>query len=256
MQTHVESCPACMAEISGFRSMSTLAAQTVVGEAPAEIWHQIAARLDREPAVAAPRRPAILRWLAADRYRALGFEVAAAAALILAAIWLGGIGGRHDHTDVASAAFGQYLAEFRRDPSAAQQWLLAKYGGHSVDPQAAMNTVGYRPVVAKGLPPGYAMESVNVMTMPCCKCVQCVCRREDGTTLVIFEHGGGNADPDGSENAQACEDCADGRCMMLRSADAIASSWRHAGRHITVVGARDAEEVGRLSAWFAESRGT
>lgn len=256
MQTHVESCPVCRAELVEFRGMSTLARQTALGEAPAEIWHHIAASLDGENAVAAPHRPVMLGWFAANRYRAAGLGIAAAAALVLAAIWLGGTGGRHDNTDVASAAFDQYLTEFRRDPSAAQQWLLTKYAGQSVDPQTAVNTVGYRPVVAKGLPPGYAMDSVHVMTMPCCKCVQCVCRREDGSTLVIFEHGGGNADPLGDENMQACEDCADGRCMMLRSADAMASSWHHAGRHITVVGARDAEEVGRLSAWFAESRGT
>ncbi len=255
--SHVEACPSCAKELGEFRDLSVLSRRTSPGEASTKNWQRIVAGLDGASAieVAASRRPAVLRWFAADKHRIAGLGLTAAA-LLLAVVWLGGRGDRSGDGAAADAAFGQYLDEFRRDPRAAQQRLFATYNGQSLDPGRAERAVGFRPAFATGLPPGYTIESVNVMTMPCCKCVQCVCKRADGSTLAIFEHGGGRTDPYAAENPQVCVECAEGRCMMLRSGDAIAASWHRDGRHITVVGANNPQEVGRLTAWFSDPRRT
>ena len=77
---------------------------------------------------------------------------------------------------------------FASSPETAQNLLLAKYDGRSVSISEATRQLGYQPAVAAGLPHRYAREAMYVLEMPCCKCVQTICRRDDGKVLAIFEH--------------------------------------------------------------------
>lgn len=252
VQAHVESCTSCTEELAEFRSLSTLARQSPPDEPPAEIWQRIAASLDSRCASVAPRRPAIFQWLAMNRFRGIAVGFAAAAALVLVAVWLIGIGGRHDDMAAASAVFDRYLSEFHSDPHAAQQRLLAEYDGHTLDPARAVQLVGYRPAVAGGLPQGYAVESTYVMKMPCCTCVQSLCKRSDGTMLAIFEHDSDQTKQWFGDRPEASAICNGTQCRIVELNEGIAAKWQRGTRHITVVGARDTTEIGQLAAWLAD----
>ena len=133
--------------------------------------------------------------------------------------------------------FGQYLEKFARDPQAAQQFLLASYEGCAVDADLAVDTVGYRPVVADGMPEGYSLESTCVVKMPCCTCVQCLFQRNDGTTVAVFEHDNAEAVWFG-DRPETEAICNGKRCSMVALDDKLAATWRRGKRHITVVGAQ------------------
>ena len=75
---------------------------------------------------------------------------------------------RHDRH--LAATFNDFLNQFDDNPQVAQQVLLASYEGDAVDLPTAAKTLGYQPAVARGLPPGYTIDSVYVLNMPCCKC--------------------------------------------------------------------------------------
>jgi hypothetical protein len=158
---------------------------------------------------------------------------------------------RFQHGDSQfTAEFGHYLQEFQRDPAAAQQFLLAQYDNQSVDPQRALQLVGYRPAVADGLPDGYSMESMHVMKMPCCTCVQCLYKRSDGSTIAIFEHDDDAMDEWFGDRPERSAICGGKRCGLVDLDSRIAVSWKQGKRHIMVIGLQDVEEVNQLVAWF------
>ncbi len=151
----------------------------------------------------------------------------------------------HQH----AAVFGHYLALFQQDPEKAQSMLLAKYEGETLDANNAVRHVGYRPAVAEGLPEGYAIEGTFVMEMPCCRCVQSVCRRTDGSVLVIFEHDDEQPKWFGKRPGTMA-DCGGKQCSLVGLDSQLAASWKRGERHITIIGARDLAEVGKMVTWL------
>ena len=149
--------------------------QTCALPISAQIWTELEKQLDEEQR-GRTVQPASheLPWsLPISRLVA----VAATLLLVVGIGWLGySTWFAHKDHDGFTAEFSHYLDEFRRDPTAAQQFLLAKYEGQSVDAEHAVQQVGYRPVVADGVPQNYTVESTYVMKMPCCTCVQCLCK--------------------------------------------------------------------------------
>ncbi len=261
---HLAGCDDCARELEGFRNLSTLAEGLAHPEPPTHIWQQLEEQLDgddarstaspagrvRDDAVnTRPAGPAVRRW-GWTRKPVVRFGLAMAAAVLIAVGWLSSANWfKHDADHQIAAVFGAYLEEFRRDPHAAQQILLTKYEGQAVDAEQAIHTLGYRPVVANGMPEGYSVESTYVIKMPCCICVQCLCKRSDGTTIAIFEHD--DEEPDWFGDRPETEAICNGkRCSIVDLGDRIAATWRHDKRHITVVGMRDTAEVDRLVAWF------
>jgi hypothetical protein len=107
--------------------------------------------------------------------------------------------------------------------------------------------VGYRPAVAAGLPEGYSLDATYALKMPCCTCVQTVCRREDGRVFAIFEHSEDQAVWCGDQPTDRAE-CNDRPCMLTQVQNSLLATWKSGGRQFTVVGARDLEEVGDLMA--------
>ena len=146
--------------------------------------------LDNTPAADIPPAADVAQSHAA-RWRTKPALLALAASLLVAAGlgWLtySGWSDHHGHHQLA-AGFTQYLDRFHEAPDAAQDMLVKMYGGRAVDSDQAVQLVGYHPVTAKGLPQGYQSEGTYVLKMPCCTCVQTVCRRPDGSTVAIFEH--------------------------------------------------------------------
>lgn len=250
---HVAACEDCAHILEGFRRLSTMAEVLTQPEPPARIWHAIEEQLHLEPA-AGSERPTFLARLGWPRKPVVRFGVAAAAAVLIASVWVGyktwlGRGDGHPFAPV----FAQYLQKFCHDPHEAQRILLANYEGWPVDAQHAMNSVGYHPAVAEGMPQGYTIETTYVMKMPCCTCVQCLCQRGDETIIAIFEHDDKETDWFGDRPATEAI-CNGIRCNLIQLDDRFAATWRCGKRYITVVGARDTAEVERLVAWFEDHR--
>jgi hypothetical protein len=151
----------------------------------------------------------------------------------------------HKHARV----FGHYLEEFQQDPAGAQKMLLAKYQGEVLDAENAVQQVGYRPAVADGLPEGYSIDSSFVMEMPCCRCVQTLCRRSDGSVLVVFEHDDDQSDWFGGRPG-IMANCGGKQCSLVGLDSQLAASWKRGKRYLTIIGARDVAEVDKMVSWL------
>ncbi len=249
---HLAGCHDCAGELQEFGLLSAMTEGLAQPEPPAHLWEQIAQQMDVEARDVSPRttRPGWRGW---TRRPAVRVGLAAAAAILIVVGWFGyDAWVDRGHQDF-EAVFGQYLEQLRHDPTGAQQILLARYEGQAVDAGQAVTAAGYRPVVADGMPAGYSVEATYVMKMPCCTCVQCFCKRSDGSIIAVFEHD--DEDPGwfgGRPVRQAV--CGGKPCRIVDLDQRLAATWRRGDRHVTVVGVRDTTEVDRLVAWFDERR--
>jgi anti-sigma factor RsiW len=249
---HVQGCPQCGEELTLFGKLSAMAKGLSDPVPPDGIWAAIEAGLDaQKPGApvaqpAAPGRSARNRTVL-DRLLATAAVVliAVGTALIVENAWHGS-----GHPGQMASDFGEYLKQFPNNPDRAQKVLLAKYDGQAVDFTQAARQVGYRPAVAAaGLPKRYTIDGVYVLKMPCCTCVQTICRRDDGKTFAIFEHA--EAAPAWFGNQPRidtkCNGCA---CSLIQAGHGLVVSWEANKRHLTVVGAQDLEEVADLITHF------
>lgn len=76
--------------------------------------------------------------------------------------------------------------------------------------------------------------------------------REDGSTIVIFEHGTEQPVRFGKCPCVAAE-CGGKRCNIVRGDMPLAATWNRDGRQVTVIGARDMEEVSTLIEWLEQA---
>lgn len=254
VQQHVEGCADCRKELDGFSRLSQLASSATVSPPSAELWKRIESGLDSDDApTTTPRQSTSPRSVTAWSTR----RWAILAAMVLVAVSVSVVGYRSlfpssEHHQFM-AVFGEYLDRFKSDPHDAQSFLLSQYQHQSVQPQVAVDRVGYRPVVADGLPDGYSLVSTHVMKMPCCTCVQCLCQRGDGTTLAIFEHDDEEPEWFGARPTVNVT-CQSKQCALVELPTSIAASWKSGKRHITVIGAKDVAEVDKLVAWLSQDR--
>lgn len=242
VEGHVETCSRCRAELTLFDRMAGMSKGLADPEPPQEIWAGIEMALDADPADATVS-PATFRRSTAKRR--LIWLCAAAAAIVVAfsVVWMkSDAPGHHHHL---AADFDQYLDRFADSPETAQNLLLAKYEGEPVDLAQAETLVGYRPAVADGLPHGYSLEGTYVLKMPCCTCVQTICRRADGRVFAIFEHSKDQAVWCGNRPTDRVE-CNGQPCMLTKAHNSLLATWKSGPRQLTVVGARDLQEVSDL----------
>ncbi len=247
---HLEQCADCAQELRGFERLSHISSTLNSPTLTENIWKRIETELDQALDVdPTPRLP--LPASTRQPFSSPRLALLAAMVLVVAGLgWFAGKGrittGHHDHF---TAEFGHYLSEFHRDPDAAQQFLLAQYEHHPVAPEDAIERIGYRPVVADGVPTGYTIVSTIVMKMPCCTCVQCICKRSDGSTLVVYEHN--DDDPRWfGDRPSITVNCDGQKCFLVELADSLAASWKRGDRYITLIGVRDVAEVAILVAWL------
>ncbi len=248
LDDHVSQCTVCAAELASFGQLSRLAGDLPSPPAPDTLWCQLEQQLNED---ALPQGASRRSYLSSRSGKAL-----ALAATLLVAVGLGwwSLGGwdPHGEHDAFAAEFGHYLDEFHRDPASAQQMLVAKYNGVAIDPAGALHLVGYQPATSKAVHDQYRVTSTHVLTMPCCTCVQTVCQRPDGSTVVIFEHDDENPQWF-ADRRETTANCSGKRCRLFDVQNSLAASWSSGGRHITVIGARDASEVGQLVSWLQDS---
>jgi len=148
--------------------------------------------------------------------------------------------------------FAHYLEEFSEHPDVAQQTLLAKYDGRPMTLTEATNVLGYEPVAAKRLPPGYFVDKTYLLKMPCCTCAQIVCKNKAGQSIAIFEHAIDQPIWFGDRPAEKCL-CHEVPTSVRRVGNQLAATWKEGERHITIIGATDLDEVTEFVAYFKGS---
>ncbi len=246
---HIGGCSRCGEELAVFECLSGMSKRLVAPEPPEGVWAGIEAALDADLADAPGGRSAIQRGRPGKEWRP-GFLVVAALVLIAAGVvWIATSWHSPGHHGELAADFEHYLEHFTSDPEGAQNILLAKYAGKSIDLAEAETLVGYRPAVAAGLPEGYAMDATYVLKMPCCTCVQTICRREDGRVFAIFEHSENQAVWCGDRSSDRVE-CNGRPCTLTQVQNTLLATWKSRQRQLTIVGVQSVEEIGNLMAHF------
>lgn len=258
VEAHLTECPLCQSELARFQRVSERIRDTAETAVP-QSWASIEGALGvRRP------DPAVWWWR-----RNVGIAAAVAATLLLAVgIWAnmrnsnlpqvaqhGGSSGHGDmmpgmemdpeHMREFQEVMDDYLVRLSVDPGQAEDFLLTKYEGQRVAPEQAETLVGYKPLIARGLPDGYKLTSSSVVKMPCCTCFKATCRRSDGSTLVLFEHDDEQAVWFGDRKSTMAT-CGDKDCCLVELDSNIAATWKEGSRSITAVGARDENEVAML----------
>lgn len=259
MTRHLAGCESCSAELAEFKDVTRAVSRMRDPKVPSSVWDGLSAELaDAELNDSSKLQPSsgqqvIRRWWTSSRALAL-------AASVLLMLGLGYWMNRphsdnhtmtddHDHSAEFVATMDHYLRQLPDDPNAAEQFLLNKYDGQSVNADTAVQLVGYRPAVSEGLPEGYSLASTSVLKMPCCTCVKAVCKRQDGSTLVLFEHDDEKTEWFGQRESNMAM-CGDKECCLVELDSSIAATWKRGSRSLTAVGVRDVDEVNTLVSWL------
>ena len=239
---HLNECGSCAAVLEGYAELSALVDTLDAPHIPPANWERferaLAAKTDVEIAHrGAPRRAATL-W-----------QAGVIAATLFVAVGIGWMafrssGDSHEHPHLAPY-FSEYVEQFQSAPEKALQQLVTKYDGRAVDAKSAVRHLGYRPVAADRLPDGYTVEAMYVLRMPCCTCVQTLCRDSRGNMVAIFEHDDAQPAWFHGRPSIRCR-CGGKECFMSQLDSRLAASWKVGTRYVTVVGAQDVDEVRAL----------
>ncbi|MDC0936959.1 zf-HC2 domain-containing protein [Pirellulales bacterium] len=244
---HLETCPACAASVEFAETLSQEARQLADPVPPADLWASIESALQDEPT---PTLHPVYKWTKRLALPTRSWSLAASILILAAAgMWAShGLWGEHRHESMA-ADFDVYLAKFAVDPVQANETLFATYDGQPITVEAAEKHLGYVPLASHRAPAGFSVEQTFALDMPCCRCSLSVCRRSDGSVMTVLEH----LDPQpiwfGKRSRIEC--LCDGKPTSVVQFDGqLAASWRQDKRHITIIGARDLEEVTQMVANF------
>ncbi|NOY40559.1 MAG: hypothetical protein GXP26_01805 [Planctomycetes bacterium] len=241
---HVADCSPCAEELASFEQLSGLSQQMTDPQAPAHLWDELQSKLNQPV-----EREAVPGW---DIRNHVLTRRLALAATILIAVGLGSAGYQawfsHGHDQLA-VNFARYLENFPEQPVATQKIFLANYDGRPTTLAEAENVLGYKPAAAKGLPAGYSVKEVHLLTMPCCTCAQVICTNEAGQSIAIFEHAMDQPVWFGDRPVDKCV-CDEMPTNVVRVGDRLAATWKEGKRHITIIGATDLDEVTEFVAHF------
>lgn len=239
VEAHLRLCTDCAQERADFVQLSKMAGSlTSVGPSE-ELWSNIEKDLSTE-------NPGKLGgWFSRRRARTL-----LRAALVLLAIVLGLLAYSliKEHPSHPELDLAGYVKHFHQDPVKAQKVLMQRWNGRATTPENVAGDLGYLPAVS-ALPEGYRLKTFCVLDMPCCRCPQAVLVRADGSTLAVFEYETDR--PAGlGDRAHIRAVCANCPTTLIQVDSHLAATWKARGRFVTIVGARDVEEVSRLVASF------
>ena len=244
---HVAVCASCAAELETLHNLSDLTMKLDQPSPPRHVWPRIAAQLNTNPS---PVTPTAMLAQRASRKRL----VAAVAALLLVGLsWIAYTqwhAHEHHHRWVN---FGHFLDTFEQAPDEAQRDLVKDYSGVPVEIPDAIRELRYRPVVADGLPADYEPTQAYLLKMPCCRCLEACYRRKNGGMLCVFEHDDDQPVWFG-DRPTSSKVCSGKPTRLVQVDGCLAATWQQERRHITVIGAKDVDEVTRLVAHFERQR--
>lgn len=240
---HLEQCTDCSAECSAFRGISNLSAPLKSLSArdhwlsAPDRWLEIKAKLS-QPATAS-RNGGLLSvpttW----------GQFATAACLFLAVL-LGFLAMRSSGvTGHRTVDLSEFVGTFHREPARAEKILLASYHSQPIDLPNSASSFSAQPVLAAGLPPEYKFDNAHVLKMPCCPCLQATFVRADGSCICFFETAGDQPMNFGNRPATTA-DCAGKETLLVQVDGSLTASWQAGSHRLTLVGAKNIDEVNRL----------
>ena len=251
---HLQTCADCTAALARIRSLATLARELPNPVSP-NMWAAIEHSLDRAVDPMPQRLPLHERFRAAAswfnvpaRHWATGLAAVAASLLIGFYAWL----LLHPHMAHSQMAvdMSQFATQFATDPDAAERELHSRFASQSILPDDAIRLVSYKPMAPERLTDGVLRNQTYLVEMPCCKCVQTVYRRSDGGSVAVFEHVDDSPASFG-DRPTIHANCSGKDVCLIQCNGQLAVTWKEKERYVTLVGAKDLEDAGRLIAAFA-----
>lgn len=258
---HLRSCSRCAADLAAVRRLSTMA-KLLSPPQLSDSWDALESLLDFQRSVHSPAVPVVTlaapvstaphaakhrMFARRDTRLRRAHGWLGLATLVLLGMGIGSL-AIHEvhrrHERQMAANFGKYLEAFEENPEHAHQILLASYPARQVDANEPGRELRQPPAVSK-LPPGYRLQTTYLVDMPCCQCVHALCRRADGSLLTVIEHDASQAVSFGSRPCQNIQ-CNGRETCFAQLGDHLAATWKAGGRFISVIGARDADEVSLL----------
>lgn len=244
LHDHVSTCSDCSAEVASFGRLSRLIIESNVPAPPTGLWANIETGMQTSTEV---------RSVVAHRYMEVSprvLRLGLAASLLLAVgIWRSSqshLNDRHRHDELA-VNLQDVMSTFAKEPLLAVNKLSEQYQGVEVALDAAEDLLGYRPAIGKNLPAGYQLTSTRVLKMPCCNCSASICRRDDGTSFVVFEHDVEQQMSFGDTPAISAK-CCGKECRLMQMPKQLAVTWNKGKRQLTAIGVNGIEEVASLVA--------
>jgi Putative zinc-finger len=240
IEEHCDNCEKCRVTISEFVALGSLMRQSETCVDTEPVWDKVASILDKSHLVSLTAKPNL---------KSLAYAILATAASA-ALIWIAlrsnpsiedGPVRSHDHSSLA-VDFQEVIEHAKIEPQEALEKLVAKYKGQELDRDAATKYLGYEPAIFRSVPQGFARLSTHVLNMPCCKCSATICKREDGTSMIVFEHK--DEQPVWFGDWPSIEaQCSGKTCKIVESAGTLVVSWKNDDRQVTLIGANDTEEI-------------
>lgn len=240
VEQHIAACADCRSEVDRIRHLGEIARTLPAATLPDGVWSKIEGAVHTSHSDAPPpsqrrRRFALTRVL----------SIAAVAMVAIGLTWLLFSPERDAHHDHAAVDFDTYLQRFPDDPSGAHQVILDHYKHTQVDLSEATDLLKYQPAATATLASEYTLESAYVLDMPCCRCIQTNYSKDGQPQFAIFEHDADQPVWFGDRPAISTT-CCGVETRVVQFDGLLAVSWPRGERHLTLVGARDMNQVVEL----------
>lgn len=258
LSTHLEGCSLCAEELEDFRRLTVLSAQLDDPQPPSDLlWTRLERELDRaEPSVTLAPLSTVRR---SSTVRRFPIRLAAIAAVLMVGAGIGLVmlqmQSKPLYHDVA--AMNRYLDHFLHSPDEAQRIFLAHHKAEEVDLGKPAQLAGYQTILASHLPEGYSLHALHVFDMVLCICdeIPCVCEHpphlcahatykgNGSQTLVVFQHP--IDQPNWFRDRPTSNRLCNGKPTRIVQLDdtRLAATWPVDGTFVTLIGARDIDEV-------------
>jgi hypothetical protein len=152
--------------------------------------------------------------------------------------------GSHSHAEMVRV-FNQFLDAYERGQADAVEVLPAKYQGTLVGEAAASGALKRETVARPVVLGNHEVTKRYLLKMPCCECVETIYSCDGKTSFVLLEHEKEQADWFAARPMIRTE-CRGKACCMVQLKGSLAATWPVDGGFVTVVGARDVEELSSL----------
>ncbi len=243
VSAHVASCEECARRLAEFEELSELAANLRQPEVPPGVWSAIESSLPIEHRQQTRNRMAW--WFRRPSRVVLAATLLLGTSLALLAFWEWRSTDPHVQM---TAVFDQYLGEFQQNPEQAQEILRIRYDGRPVSSRA-VRAGRFSPNAPIDLPNGFTRMDTYVLDMPCCTCTQTTYKNATGEMLALFEHSENQRMWFGERPIIEAQ-CHGRQTFLVQLKDQLAASWKCGPRHLTVIGARNVEQVAELIAFL------
>lgn len=232
---HLAGCAERAEKLESFEAISRLTSKSVDPLPPPDLYERLRSRAESpERATQSTALPSssssTRRWLI------VASLIAISAVIVTAVFWP----GHHDDHDTVN--LDGYLTAFAEDPESAQQHLVGRYENQKATVASAARQLGYQPAAAGRLPDGVTVEQLTMFDMPCCRCLQTICKADGEQTVVVFEHVDEHSFEFGDRPTMTCR-CKGRKTRIVEFDGQLVASWMQGRRHLTLIGARDLEQV-------------